>query len=148
MKFVIPHQLTTLNEYVDGERRNRYIGAKIKKEQTDLCALYARMARNNGVEVKDYPIHVKFTWYCKDARKDPDNVAFAKKFIFDGMVKAGMIDNDNWKHTHGGFTDKFVVDKQFQGVVIEIKNLSEVQSDDDVKRGRSDNLEQVRTWSE
>ena len=126
MRFVIPYQLTTLNEYVNAERRNRFAGAKIKKEQTDLCALYARMARNNGVEVKDYPIHVTLTWYCKDARKDPDNIAFAKKFIFDGMVKAGVIDNDSWKFMNGGFDDRFVIDKTFQGVVVEIKQLSEV----------------------
>lgn len=41
----------------------------------------------------DYAFH----WYTS-TRADPDNIAFAKKFILDGLQMAGVIENDNQKH--------------------------------------------------
>ena len=37
-----------------------------------------------------------FKWHVK-GRHDSDNIAFAKKFVLDGMVKAGVLENDNPK---------------------------------------------------
>lgn len=31
-------------------------------------------------------------------RRDPDNIMAAQKFILDGMVQAGIIEDDGWRH--------------------------------------------------
>ena len=42
--------------------------------------------------------------------KDPDNVAFAKKFILDGLQKSGSITGDGMREI-AGFTDSFHLDR-------------------------------------
>ena len=61
----------------------------------------------------------KFTWYRKNRRTDPDNIAFAKKFLLDAMEEVGIIDNDGWKNV-AGFIDDFFVDKSNPRVEIEL----------------------------
>ena len=92
----INHGFTTLNEYINAERRNRYIGAKIKKDETLIAEEAFR-----GLETILVPVRAIFTWTLKNKRKDLDNVAFAKKFILDGAVKAGLLQSDNVKFVVG-----------------------------------------------
>ena len=44
--------------------------------------------------IRDSPVTVRFTWVEGNRRRDIDNVAFAKKFVLDGLVQAGVIGND------------------------------------------------------
>lgn len=97
--------LPTLNEMISADRRNRYLGAKLKKQATNLCASYFM-----GVKVKT-PFKMICDWYCKDKRTDPDNRSYSKKFLLDGMQKAGAIENDNFKSVLG-FEDNFYIDKE------------------------------------
>ena len=46
-------------------------------------------------------------------------MCFAKKFILDAMVQAGVITNDNRKHVTG-FTDYFDYDKGNPRVIVEV----------------------------
>ena len=48
--------------------------------------------------VSRYPVRILFRWYSKDSRKDIDNVAFAKTFILNGLVLAGVLTEDSRKH--------------------------------------------------
>ena len=52
-----------------------------------------------------------------------DNIAFAKKFVFDAMQKAGKIANDNSSHIKG-FSDSFVYGDDY-GVKIRIERCGE-----------------------
>lgn len=82
-----------LNEYIDRERTNRMIASSIKKKLTNAVmeqALYANCNRPKR------QVDMVFTWHVK-GRHDSDNIAFAKKFVLDGMVKAGILENDNPK---------------------------------------------------
>jgi len=63
--------------------------------------------------------HVTFIWIESNKRRDPDNVAFAKKFILDAAQKAGLIENDGHKQI-AGFTDRFEFGGQC-GVVVEFE---------------------------
>src|SRR5574337_1510710 len=92
MKLVIEGQLPTLNEYINAERTNRFIAAKIKKEATEMVAWQAKK-----LPKIEAPADYTFTWYVANKRKDPDNVAFATKFILDGLMAAGKLDNDSMK---------------------------------------------------
>ena len=110
-KIVIPLKgIPTLNEHDNANRGNRYGGASMKKKATNLCAVYVKQAMNKGFKFDDLPVNLKFDWYVKNRRKDKDNIAFAKKYIFDGMIQAGLIDNDGWKQI-GNWEETFDVDK-------------------------------------
>ena len=103
VKYVIDKSFVGLNEYINAERSNRYAGASIKRAETNAVALMLK-----GKEpIKEYPVKLKFTWYVANKRMDGDNRSFAKKFILDGMAKAGVIKNDNLNHIIG-FVDEFV----------------------------------------
>ena len=60
-----------------------------------------------------------YVWVEPNRNRDKDNVAFAKKFVQDGLVKAGVLVNDGWAQVEG-FTDNFVVDKHHPRVEIEL----------------------------
>lgn len=113
MTYTIHHRFTTLNDYIKAERTNRYCGAKIKKSETNV----ARLSVLNKQPIS-VPCRLKFTWYVKDKRTDPDNIAFAKKFILDGFVDANILPKDSMKYITG-FIDEFEISKQ-EKVVIEV----------------------------
>lgn len=101
-------------------------GAKSKRAYTKLCALSVKAAINQGLEIKEdeMPIDLHFKWYVPNRKKDKDNIAFGKKFILDGMLKAGLLENDGWKQI-GNFRDSFYIDKEKPRVVVEIEGASE-----------------------
>lgn len=118
MVITIPGELTDLNKFINSQRTNRYAGAKLKKENTEKCCYAFLMAKATGLRVTT-PINLKITWYCKNKRKDPDNVAFGVKFILDGMQEARMIENDGFneiKEIHHWFA----IDKDCPRIEIEI----------------------------
>lgn len=106
--------LTSLNEYINANRRNRFKGASIKKRDTEI----AQWCLKGSKPLKNAPQHLIFMWYMPNKKKDPDNIAFAKKFILDAMVKEGILENDGWKQV-SGFTDLFFVDPENPRVEIE-----------------------------
>jgi Holliday junction resolvase RusA-like endonuclease len=114
MKYTIPGKLTDLNTYVNKERANRFMGANIKKDNTEVCTLYAKR-----LKPIDKQVQINFTWHCENQKMDPDNICFAKKYILDGLVKAGVLQNDGWKQIKG-FTDCFEVDKNNPRIEVEL----------------------------
>lgn len=120
MKFEMEIPKTSLNDYINAERKNRYAAASIKKKETFNASVAISNAMRQGVEFH-WPCKIKFTWHLKNKRKDPDNVSFSKKFILDGMQKAEFIPNDNLKYITG-FIDDFVVDGKN---IVEIEEVSE-----------------------
>lgn len=88
----------------------------MKHTETSRAANAAR-----GVRSFHEPVTVEFLWVEKDRRRDLDNVAFAKKFVLDGLVQAGVIADDNAKHVVG-LSDSFAYDKSNPRVVVTITN--------------------------
>lgn len=110
--FTIPYKLPGLNEYIRACRGNRYEGAKMKRDVERLIAVYARrLPEITG------PVRVSFTWKEGDRRRDLDNVAFAKKFILDGLVKSGKLQDDNRRHVLG-LIDNFTYTPKHWGVEV------------------------------
>lgn len=120
MKIIIPGEFTDLNTYIDAERSNRFKAAKIKSTMTFIAFSRAKGQKSSYKRQK-----IVFRWYCKNQKKDPDNICFAKKFILDGMVKAGVIDNDGWKQI-SGFEDEFYLDKQHPRVEVELLEVEDL----------------------
>lgn len=126
IEIIIDQELVDLNTYIQAERSHRFKASRIKKEQTNIVAFECQLAMRKGakIEAKDMPLDFEFHWYTKNKRKDKDNIVFAKKFIFDGMVESGLLKNDGWKEI-GTFTDSVSVDKENPRVVIKIKSKNE-----------------------
>lgn len=115
-------ELTDLNTYIKALNNDRWSGNTIKQEETHRVAWEARLARLKPVQA--YPVKITYRWYSPDQRKDTDNVAFSKKFINDGLVEAGILENDSRKFI-AGFTDEFYIDKKNPRVEIEIRTMVE-----------------------
>lgn len=106
-------KLPTLNEYIAACRANKYHGAKLKRNSEQL--VYTQTLEIPQITKR---VKFKFTWFEDTKKRDPDNVAFAKKFILDALQQNGKIPNDNAMYV-AGFEDHFVYGDG-QGVLIEI----------------------------
>lgn len=118
IKFTIKAELTDLNTYINAMNRNRFIGNKIKQENTHLVMWQVK----NVPKVTEYPVRITFNWYTPNIKKDPDNVSFSKKSILDGLVEAGILVNDGRKQI-AGFTDNFFLDKSNPHVEVIIESV-------------------------
>lgn len=117
IKFTLQGEFTDLNTYINIERTHRYKASALKKQETNFIADLVSLEKVPPVNF--YPVHIAFHWYTPNNRKDADNVCFSKKFIMDGLVKAGVIFDDSRKFVNG-FTDSFAVDKENPRVEITI----------------------------
>lgn len=108
---------TDLNRYINAFNRNRFLANNIK--QTETTAVSAK-CKEQEIKPIDYKVRIDFYWYVKNKKKDPDNVSFSKKFILDGVVKAGVLENDGMKQIEG-FTDHFIVDNCEQVIIDFVK---------------------------
>lgn len=95
IKFTIDAELPGLNEFVNSQRHNKYSGAALKKKFTMICGLAAKKIKKKLK--KDTQYSLILNWTTKNNKKDPDNIYFGVKFILDGMVNAGVLQNDNRK---------------------------------------------------
>ena len=89
-----------LNEYTEACRRNKYVGAKMKKDAQIQCSWFLHRLP----QIKR-PVKIRFLWQEKDHRRDPDNVAFAQKFILDELVRLKKIPNDTSRWIHALYHD-------------------------------------------
>ncbi len=117
---IIKGELTDLNSYIKALNSHYHAGNKIKQLETARVA--AEALNQKILKVTSYPVHITYTWYSKDQRMDTDNVAFAKKFINDGLVLAKVLENDSRKFI-GGFSDLFLIDKEKPRVEVMINKL-------------------------
>ena len=131
MHYYIAKSFTGLNDYTDSNRTSKYSGSSVKKRETNDVA---RMLMCKP-KVKEYPIKVMFTWLINNRGKDLDNVSFAKKYILDGMCKAGIIKNDNLTKIIA-FEDKVIMvkDKSQQGVLVSITEGYKEVIDDGINK--------------
>lgn len=118
-KIIIPGTLPGLNDYIDAERSNKYQAAKLKR-QTEEMIVMCIWEQMPGVEISE-PVHIEYHWYEPNRRRDKDNIAFAKKFIQDALVKAGVLANDGWQEIVS-FADRFKVDKDNPRVEVIIES--------------------------
>jgi hypothetical protein len=114
---IIEIELPDFNSIVKHAKKH---WSKYSQPKKGYDAFVADCARKQLKPIKRYPVDFTFHWYCKDKRKDKDNIAVGKKFILDGLIKAKIIPNDNWQYV-GNFSDKFYVDKHNPRVEVVIR---------------------------
>jgi hypothetical protein len=109
MILIIKGELTDLNTYINAQRTNRFVGAKIKKDETERVAWECKRQKLKKITCEIPEVFID--WYVKDAKKDADNITFAKKFILDGLVTSGVLPSDGRKFINA-FSDIIYVDKK------------------------------------
>lgn len=119
--FTIEGQLPGQNEFIDSNRIHWAAANKMKKTAQENITQYMI----NPVEFTK-PVHITIEWYepvpigrCK--RRDPDNIVFAKKFIFDAITKAGILKDDTRKEITG-FTDLIFWDQEKSEIKVRIND--------------------------
>lgn len=80
----------TLNQQINLARSHWANSAKAKREWTDKVAYKVR----HYASLKGR-VWVACEFRIKNFGSDPDNVAASKKYAFDGLVKAGVIEKDS-----------------------------------------------------
>lgn len=114
---VIPGELPDLNTIIDESKKHWAEYSRIKRKYTDMVAW---LAKGKG---KFKKIDLEITWICKNRRKDKDNISGGgTKFILDGLVAAGVIENDGWKQI-GDIYHKFKVDEDNPRIEVLIKEV-------------------------
>lgn len=120
----IPGRMPDLNDMVRMAKagRGRYQPYAIEKrhrtEEVAWCCKAAHIPRMNRVRVK-------IIWYEPDARRDPDNIiGGGTKPVLDGLVMAGVLDDDSQRYIIG-IEHTWGVDKRNPRVVAEIEEANE-----------------------
>lgn len=114
----IPFKLPSCNQYIDACRRNKYVGAKMKKDVENNIGLFI-----NKLPHFTKPIKIHFLWIEGNKKRDYDGICFAKKFILDALQKFGKLENDNRNYVYA-FTDSFEYGKETK-VILEIEEKNE-----------------------
>lgn len=120
-KIEIPLKLPSLNEYINVCRTNKYAAASFKKQQEESLMWFLKK-----LPVFEKPVSIHFHWIEKNQKRDIDNIAFAKKFILDALVKLGKLKDDNQQYVKS-FTDTFEISNATK-VILYIK-----ETDDEFK---------------
>ena len=117
--------LPGLNDYTGACRANPHAGAAMKRKAENRIknAMHVFYHDDDPDEPGSDQYDVTFTWAEKSRRRDPDNIAFAKKFILDVLVAEGIIPNDR-ASTIASFTDRFTYSKeQGYGVTVRLATI-------------------------
>jgi len=94
-KLIIKGKLLSLNEYINAERSNKFMAAKLKREETEKVAWECKAQKIKPVK----KIDEAFFYYYHDRRGDYDNLESTQKFFWDGLKEAGIIENDTQEFT-------------------------------------------------
>ena len=117
-KYIIQMKLPSLNDYINVCRSNPKYANKYKAQlEYDIGLFLMKMPKWNN------PVKINFTWVETNKKRDLDNVAFAKKFILDAMVRFGKLKDDNQRYVKG-FTDSFRYEKE-ASVILEIEEVED-----------------------
>lgn len=120
MLLTIHGKLPSLNDYTKANRSHYHVGARFKKQVEELIGGEIK-SQLRGVQIKK-PCYVRFRWYEANKKRDLDNIASAKKFIFDALVKFEVLENDGWKQVIG-FSDSFFIEKNNPRIEVEIEEV-------------------------
>lgn len=110
--FTINCKLPSLNDYIAANRHNKYLGAKFKKEVEEVIGWSIKQAlASKGLFKPTGAVILNIEWHERTKRRDADNIASAKKFILDALVKQGVLIDDSRKYVKG-FYDVIIDDKK------------------------------------
>lgn len=117
-KLIIPGELPGLNEIIAISKEHWAKYAEEKHFRTQEIAYLAK----SQIKGKYQKVDLVFTWFCKNKKRDKDNIIAGQKFILDGLVAAGVIENDGWRQV-GNILHYFKIDNKNPRVEILIEEV-------------------------
>ncbi len=119
---MIKQKLPSLNEYTAACRTNAYKGAKFKAEVEEVIGWAIKQAvTSKSLRKPSGAVMVRFEWHERTKKRDADNIASAKKFILDALVKMRVLEDDSRKYVKG-FHDE-IVDDATDFVAVELVDI-------------------------
>ena len=117
--FFLDFPLPTLNEMIRTARGNKYAAAAQKKKYTDLVAMEI-MVQTERPHFE--AISLDITWIETKKKRDPDGVfGGGLKYLMDGIVAAGIIDDDDRDHV-ASITNRIAVSDS-RGVAVMVSSV-------------------------
>lgn len=99
---VIPGELSTMNKMINNDRSHWAVGATKKKANTRYVSI---LCKEQGIKKVSVPPRFLVTFYRKNKRTEKDNCLSQMKELLDGIVLAGVMDDDRWdNYTDISFT--------------------------------------------
>lgn len=121
-KITIKGRLPGTNDIIGAAKKGRgnYQPYSIMKaEYTDMVAWIAKQLPKYG------RVDIAITWYEPNLRRDPDNITGGgTKFILDGLVAAGVIENDSQRFINS-ITHKYELDRKNPRIEVIVKEAEE-----------------------
>lgn len=116
-----------MNEMIAAAKGARGTGrlySLMKREWTDKVAEICIATEIHKPGPFKGRVILDFTWVERDKRRDPDNVAAARKFVLDGLVQAGVLSGDGWRHV-SAWNDRWrVADSSTKGPGVGVSILA------------------------
>lgn len=109
MKIHIDYDFMDWNTYINIERGNKYRANKVKQEEKAIVAFTVKEKYTGS-----YPVTLTVRPHFKHKRRDLDN--YRLKGLIDGLVSAGVIENDNLTKI-----DKIILEPIYGGSGVEIE---------------------------
>lgn len=114
-EFIITGRLPGFNEIIAISKTHPVAYSEMKRMNSQIVMLSARkQLKYNYKRVK-----VEILWIEINRQRDKDNIAAAVKFILDGLVDAGIIEEDGWSQIES-ITNSYDVDKKNPRVIVKI----------------------------
>lgn len=140
-QFTIQQKLPSLNEVIQANRRNAFVGARLKSDLQNQIGMYILVARNKEqIKAIDEPIEILIEWHERTLKRDVDNITSATKFILDSMQDMGIIPNDNRRYVKQVYSK--VIDDKEDFVVVKIYSVGSLAiqiNDGEIQNGKDKN---------
>lgn len=112
--FVIEGRFPSLDEFY---RMSPHEQERVKHECDERVAWSVKAAHVMPYSV---PIRYSVLWIEPNRQRDLDNIAFGKKFVQNGLLKARILANDTHRELVG-FSDEFAYDAQNPRIVVTLE---------------------------
>lgn len=140
--FRIPGRLPSANNYIQESKTSFYLANELKKKSDSkiIASLIDNDLYNKKIKKDDYPLTIHIVWnepYRKNKshRRDFDNIIFGSKFILDGMVNGGLIDDDNLESYIHHIHNDVIINKEDS--YIDVVAYSYKKEHDDYKQNKN-----------
>lgn len=114
-KLIISGTLPGENEIIEAAKGHWIYYRDMKQINTDAVAWQAKAQRIKPVQQANFII----TWIEPNKKRDKDNIMAGQKFVFDGLVTAGVLPDDRWKQV-GDVSHRFEVDRLKPRIEVQI----------------------------
>lgn len=124
-KITVPGTFASLNDllYASKISKGKWNKANSMKQKDQTYIIpHIRKAIRRSLKA---PITLHYTFYCRDAKRDKDNIAsYFTKIFQDSLVESGVLHDDGWKYIKSYKYD-FEIDREYPRIEVVITETKE-----------------------